>query len=412
MISASLSVISGLMLSGNGEYEDELIDPHQWFGIATAIMSIIFYALYRFNKTKRTVKVFSIIVFLMVIVTGHLGGSVTRGPEYLIEPFSGTEETAVVIKPIPDIQKAVLYTDIVQPLLQARCYNCHGPRKHRGKLRLDEKERIIKGGKNGKTVVAGKPEDSEMIERMMLPLDHDDHMPPKGKPQLTKQQKDVLYWWISSGADFSKKVSELKQTEQIKPVLLTFQEGSAPPGKEITELPHESVVPADSAVIRKLIATGVMVLPVARNSNYLSANFVTVGKQADSLLKQLLPLKKQLVSLKLDGAQLDDSSIAAISEYPVLRNLQLSNTAVTDLGLTRLIKLKDLHSLNLVGTTITAKGVIKLKELKDLKNLYLYRTRITTAEQMELKKFFPTTNLDFGNYSLPMLVTDTTEVKY
>ena len=411
MIAAILSVISGLMLSENGEFEDELIDPHKWFGVATAIISIIFYALYRFNTSKRTVKIFSSLVFIMVIVTGHLGGSVTRGPEYLVEPFTEIEKQAFHMKPIPDIQNAVLYADVVQPLLEARCYNCHGPRKHRGKLRLDEKEMILKGGKNGKIVVAGKPDSSEMIERMMLPLDHDDHMPPKGKPQLTRQQKDILSWWVSTGADFNKKVSELKQPQQIKPVLLALQEGGAPE-KEITDLPAGNVAPADSAVISKLIATGVMVLPVARNSNYLSANFVTVGKQADSLLKQLLPLKKQLVSLKLDGAHLHDSSVAAISEYSTLRNLQLSNTAVTDQGLTNLIRLKDLHSLNLVGTTVTAKGVVKLKELKDLKNLYLYRTRISTSEGIELKKNFPSTNLDFGNYSLPMLATDTTELKY
>ena len=412
MIAAILSVISGLILSGNGEYEDELVDPHEWFGIATAITSIIFYVLYRFNSGKRMAKIFSIVVFLMVIVTGHLGGSVTRGPEYLIEPFTGIDESVVHIKPIPDIQKAVLYADVVQPILEARCYNCHGPRRHRGKLRLDEKEMIIKGGKNGKIFVAGKPDSSEMIERLMLPLDHDDHMPPKGKPQLTRQQKDVLYWWVSTGADFSKKVSELKQTAQIRSVLLAFQEGSAPMGKELTELPGEKVAPADSAVIRKLIAAGVMVLPVARNTNYLSANFVSVSKRADSLLKQLRPLTKQLISLKLDGAQLHDSSIAALSEYFALRNLQLSNTAVTDQGLSKLIRLKDLHSLNLVGTMVTAKGVVKLKELKDLKNLYLYGTRISAAEQMELKKNFPATNLDFGNYSLPMLATDTTVVKY
>jgi len=412
MIAAIFSVGSGLLLSQNGEYDKELIDPHEWSGIATAILCIALYLMYRFEANKRAVKIFSIAVLIMVTVTGHLGSSLTRGPEYLLEPFTAAAETAVVMKPIPDIQKAVLYTDVVQPLLQARCYSCHGPRKQKGKLRLDEKDLIIKGGKNGKTVVPGKPDDSEMIERMLLPPDHDDHMPPKGKPQLTRYQMDVLYWWVSTGADFNKKVGELKQTEKIKPVLLALQEGSAPPEKEITDVPAENVAPADTAVVRKLIASGVMVLPVALNSNYLSANFVTVANQADSLLKSLLPLKKQVVSLKLDGAMLNDSSITTISQYAVLRNLQLSNTAISDQGLTYILKLKNLHSLNLVGTGVTAKGVVRLKELKDLKNLYLYRTQISDGERLELKKNFPAANLDFGNYSLPMLATDTTELKY
>jgi len=61
---------------------------------------------------------------------------------------------------------------------------------------------------------------------------------------------------------------------------------------------------------------------------------------------------------------------------------------------------------------VTAKGVVKLKELKDLKTLYLYKTRISTAERIELKKNFPAANLNFGNYSLTMLATDSSEVKY
>lgn len=241
-------------------------------------------------------------------------------------------------------------------------------------------------------------------------MDHEDHMPPKNKAQLTKQQISVLQWWVNSGADFNKKVSELKQPENIKPVLLALETGIVTPETELTDVPEEPVNAADSTVIKKLFADGVMVMPVARNSNYLSASFVTAAGKADTLIKSLEPLKKQLISLKLDESNINDSTLTNVSGLSNLRRLQLSNTAISDAGLAKLKNLKELGSLNLVGTKVTAKGIMQIKDLKALKYLYLYKTSITPAERDELKKSFPETILDFGNYSLPMLASDTTEV--
>jgi Leucine-rich repeat (LRR) protein len=175
-------------------------------------------------------------------------------------------------------------------------------------------------------------------------------------------------------------------------------------------VPEDPVNAGETAGIRKLSTNGVMVMAVARNSNYLSASFVTAGSRADTLVKLLEPLKKQLISLKLDQSNVNDSTLTTISNLSNLRRLQLSNTMISDAGLVKLKKLKELGSLNLVGTKVTARGVAQLKDLKSLKYLYLYKTSITDQERAELKKNFPETALDFGNYSLPMLATDTTEV--
>ena len=410
MLSALAAVVTGLLLEGSGEYEEEFAEPHQWSGITAATLSIILYILYRKNAKRNFVKIFSAMVLVMIAITGHLGGTVTRGPEFLTEPFNQSTHKTVTIKPIPNIQNVVAFNDVVQPILKEGCYNCHGPNKQKGKLRFDEKEAIIKGGKSGKTVVAGKPEESEMIKRLLLPRDHEDHMPPKNKAQLTKQQISVLQWWVNAGADFNKKVSELKQSENIKPVLLALETGTVIPENELTEVPEEPVNAGDTAIIRKLSASGVMVMPVARNSNYLSASFVNAGNMADTLVKLLEPLKKQLIALKLDQSNVTDSTLTTISNLSNLRRLQLSNTAISDAGLVKLRKLKELGSLNVVGTKVTATGVMQMKDLKSLKYLYLYKTSITEQEREELKKSFPETALDFGNYSLPMLATDTTEV--
>jgi hypothetical protein len=191
-----------------------------------------------------------------------------------------------------------------------------------------------------------------------------------------------------------------------------LQSGSSSKEKETTELPEQPVAVADSGIIRKLTESGVTVTPVSRESNYLAANFVSSGGNLDSSLLMLLNLKKQLISLKLDGVLLKDTSISNIAAFTILRRLQLSNTSLNDQGLIKLKNLKELRSLNLVATKITAKGLIQLKDLKQLKNIYLYKTAISDGEKTELKKLFPDTNLDFGNYILPMLKADTTEIKY
>jgi uncharacterized membrane protein/mono/diheme cytochrome c family protein len=408
MLCAVAAALTGLALSSSGDYEEDLVEPHEWAGISLAAISVVLYFLYRRRVSGKIIKGTTAVLLVLIMLTGHLGGSITHGSDYLTAPLTAS---APEMKPIPDIQQAMLYTDVVEPLFRSRCYNCHSSRKQKGKLRLDEQELILKGGETGNTIIAGKPEESELIERLLLPLDHDDHMPPKGKPQLTKEQISVLQWWVSTGADFHKKVNELKQTEQIKPVLLALQSGDAQNDKGIPDLPTAPVDAPDSAIVSALTEAGVMVLPVARESNYLTANFVTASAAAEKLLDDLLQLKKQVVSIKLDQAKVSDSSLKKIAAFSQLRKLQLSNTPITDEGLKHLAALKELRSLNLVGTKITAKGLLALKDLKLLKYLYLYQTGVSAAEREQVKKMFPDATIDFGNYALPMLATDTTETK-
>ncbi len=65
-----------------------------------------------------------------------------------------------------------------------------------------------------------------MIKRCLLPETDDDHMPPKGKPQLSESQIALLSWWIEQGASADKKVSDLKISEQVKPALASLTSGS------------------------------------------------------------------------------------------------------------------------------------------------------------------------------------------
>jgi uncharacterized membrane protein len=409
MLGAILSSVSGYMLSLSGDYEAQLVGWHQWLGISTAIVSLMLWVLYKFSIAVKTARFVSVLIIVLITVTGHLGGSLTHGEDYLTKGLQSGSESAA-IKPIPNIQEAVVYTDVVQPLLEAKCYSCHGSSKQKGKLRLDQQEFILKGGKNGNTLEPGNADESEMIKRMLLPLDNEDHMPPKEKPQLTALEISLLQWWVNSGAHFNKKVKELPQTEKIKPALLSLQAGSADKEQRMTDVPEEPVVKADESIIGRLKKAGVLVIPVAQNSNYLSVNFVTATSSVDSLVPLLQSLNKQIVWLKLDQASLKDASMDVIAKLTTLTRLQLSNTDITDKGLLKLRSLEKLQSLNLTGTKITAAGVVQLKGLKQLTHLYLYQTGVSTADWNLLRQSFPAAQLDSGRYSVPILASDTTKI--
>ena len=53
-----------------------------------------------------------------------------------------------------------IYSKQIKPLLQERCYSCHGALKQKSGLRLDTVEAMRKGGSDGPAVVSGQPEKS------------------------------------------------------------------------------------------------------------------------------------------------------------------------------------------------------------------------------------------------------------
>jgi hypothetical protein len=128
-------------------------------------------------------------------------------------------------------------------------------------------------------------------------------------------------------------------------------------------------------------------------------------------LQLLVPLKKQLIQLKLGNSNITDANLEAIAGLSSLTGLFLEKTAITDKGIMVLKNLLQLQYLNLVGTKVTAKGLELLKDLKNLKQVYLYQTMISGSEWSNLKKIFPKTIIDTGGYKVPMLESDTTELK-
>jgi uncharacterized membrane protein/mono/diheme cytochrome c family protein len=410
MISAVASCITGYILSNSGDYDEELVGRHQWFGISVAAVSVVYYLLYHFKTVVKYTWLFPVVLIMLIAITGHLGGSLTHGSDYLTGSFKETADTVIGKKLIPDVQEAVAYTDIIQPLLHDRCYGCHGANKQKGKLRMDQTDLLMRGGKDGVVIEAGKADESEMIKRITLEKADEHHMPPKEKPQLTEKEIALLHWWISSGASFTKKTKDLAQPEKIKPVLFSLQ-NAVPEKKNTADVPLLPVEKASEAIIKKLKDKGVVVMPLALNSNYLDISFVTAPVADDTTVQLLLPLKKQLVWLNLSNTRISDVSTKVISQCANLTRLELGGTRITDKGLSNLTALAQLQSLNLVNTKVTAAGLMKLKTLQQVKTIFFYQSAIKNTDWNQLQKAFPKTVLDSGGYAVPLFETDTMLVK-
>lgn len=411
---AFASCITGYLLSISDDYDQTMVSWHMWMGIAVTLVSLILYAkeknpLFAVNK-----KLLSIGLFAMVMITGHLGGSLTHGSDYLTKPFrqmlDNDSATNTVIKPIANLPEAIVYTDIISPIIESKCSGCHNANKQKSGLRMDELNLLMKGGKNGKIIKPGNADESELIKRLLLPTDDDHHMPPKEKPQPSESQIALLHWWITNNADPTKKVKDFVQTDKIKPILAALQT-TVTEQKVRTDIPATAVAPADKKVIEQLKARNMMVLPVAQNTHYLMAGFVTDSIVDKTDLQLLARLKPQLIWLKLNNTNIADDALGTIAELTHLTKLDLSNTLITDKGLAVLNANTHLQTLNLVGTKVTGAGVATLKNLNQLQWLYLYKTGAVSKDWPLLKATFPKTNIDTGGYLVPLLSVDTIEVK-
>ena len=91
------------------------------------------------------------------------------------------------------------FREKVEPILAARCYECHSEEsgKQKGGLWLDRKAAWQHGGDAGPTLVPGAVEESLLVHSIRY-LDEDLQMPPKGR--LPEDEIEILERWIAMGA--------------------------------------------------------------------------------------------------------------------------------------------------------------------------------------------------------------------
>lgn len=415
-----LSASMGWGLAQSGEYEPDTLQIHQWLGISTCFLSAYLAYLVRKSPDGKFTKALWIIGFLCLSITGHYGGNLTHGSDYLtaglpdsarkmlgMAPIQKTEDAEGGPK-ISNLQEALVYAQIVKPILDQKCTSCHNGEKQKGKLRLDSPEFIGKGGKHGQIISAGMPLESELIKRLLLDPSDEHHMPPKGKTPLTDNEIALLHWWVQHGADFKKKVADLPVDEKIKPALASLTAGEKSQESAVFSI---SVDPADEADLERLRKHGLLANPVANDQAFIEVNAVNAPQISAKELADLNKVQSQIMRLKLGNTQIRGDVMKLISGMPHLVQLDLNHTKIGDQDLQNLTNLAYLESLNLVGTDIGDAGISSLAKIKSLKRVYLWQSKVSEKGILQLKKMRPDLAVQLGFKGRWPLEVDSAQIK-
>ena len=420
---ASLACVAGYFLSLGGGYDAALLESHKWQGVGVAVFAWIAWMVssVRINEKIPRISALYLPAFglstLLTLTAGHDGGSLTHGEGYLTqnlpEPLRGmagmppAQVLSTEIKPIENIEQAVVYEDIVKPMMKQSCVQCHNESKKKGDLRLDEFSFILKGGEGGPALVAGKSTESDLVKRCLLPENDDDHMPPKGKPQLTNEQIALLSWWIDQGAPVDKKVAELKVSELVKPALASLKSGRSGTGSEIggrseSLISKLKVAAPDEKSIEVLRKAGLTVNKLSQDQNLIEVSAVNAPNFSDAQISLLLPLSEQITWLKLGGTKISDQSLKEIARFKNLNKLHLEHTAVTDAGIADLKSLSYLQYVNLFDTKISDSGLKNIARMKSLRSVYVWQSGVTDSVVSQVGKQYPGLSIVNGLSELAM----------
>ena len=171
------------------------------------------------------------------------------------------------------------FTRDIQPIFAKHCVSCHGPEKQKGGLRLDARAAALKGGDDGKVIIAGKSAESRLVQ-FVAGLDKDKVMPPKGE-RLSSAEVAALREWIDAGAswpDDGKAVRVRNGHWAFQPVPASLiseavisnqwakSERARTTGKRPTgSLNTDSLItsPIDAFITARMVTNGLAMLPLA-----------------------------------------------------------------------------------------------------------------------------------------------------
>ncbi len=368
----SITALFGFFLSRQGDYGADALSQHK---IGGTILSILCYVLVlvfdRYEKAQTVFFGLSVLAIGSLLFVGHTGGTLTHGENYVFAPLKNSS------RDIP--ADASVFQKSIFPILEKKCISCHNETKAKGKLIMTSIAKFKKGGKKGVEWEVGKPEQSRMIKYIHLPLEDDNHMPPDGKPQLTKQEIDLLESWIKSGADFEIKLADLKENDSLKILASAMSTVS---GEIETKVYGFSAVPEE--IITRLNTPFRSVFPLYQNSPAVQADFFIKESYEVKALEELKEVQEQLVVLNLSKMPVTDRDLSIIGSFKNLEKLNLNFSTIKGTGLSSLQSLKNLSSLSLAGTEVTSESINTILDLPVLKELFIWNTRITEQEKEKL----------------------------
>jgi uncharacterized membrane protein len=229
-VTAVTAATFGVFLSWSGGYDPDLTWWHKWLGIAVAVLMVLATLLklgYDRLDTARFRYAYWVVLLCAVGVmfpASHYGASMTHGSTWLTKYLPPELEFLKPIlgegaEPTSSEMTEGLFAQEIQPILEAKCYECHNADKQDGDYRMDDLEWLVVGGESERAAIV--PSDamtSHLVELILLPEENEDVMPPYGKPKLESAETIAIIQWINRGAplgDYVPPAPEVKEKAEI-----------------------------------------------------------------------------------------------------------------------------------------------------------------------------------------------------
>jgi len=134
----------------------------------------------------------------------------------LVTVLTGSGQPCVAAEP-----RAIDFNRDIRPILSNNCFQCHGPDEEERKadLRLDQEEGAASASGGLSAIVKGKPDDSEMIRRIVSTSSDEVMPPPATGKKLSAKEIELLKEWVRQGAPYAKHWSWVKPQRPELPTL-------------------------------------------------------------------------------------------------------------------------------------------------------------------------------------------------
>lgn len=291
---------------------------------------------------------------------------------------------------LPSPLLAVDFKADIEPIFSDYCYSCHGEDDGSGKLRLHSPEAITESLKvHDDLLVAGKPDESELYERLILPEDSSKLM-PQGGPPLEKEEIELIKKWIEEGAEY--------EVTADAPATQEMPADAAAEGPQPAPIPERPPVPeASPEDVAAAEEAGALVISLYAGSHELRASFPSSRDQVtDETVAKLVPLAPQLVELDVSGTAITDEVATSLAQLRNLDTLHLERTAIGDRTVAVLVDMPYLQYLNLHSTQVTDESLEALKSVPTLRKLYLWQTPVSYEAAKALEQATPGLTVNLG----------------
>ncbi|MBS0000842.1 MAG: chitobiase/beta-hexosaminidase C-terminal domain-containing protein [Cyclobacteriaceae bacterium] len=379
-----VTAISGFLLSEENATKGDLLSSHQWMGSGVAIMAAIWYGIDGLKLNNRAFSLFiRISTVMLIIITGHYGGMVTHGRDFLAWNRGKTEITVNVP------EDPAVFEHLILPVFETKCISCHNEDKSKGGLVLENFATLLKGGKSGPSVKPGEPGQGEMMRRIQLPLSDEDHMPPPDHKQLDDSEISLLEGWIARGSLENMRASAVDAADPYHATLQAFLAVD-------THTIWQDLPEIDESVIEELSSDYYTLRRMAENSNGLSVMVLPHQEYTTHRLSHLQPVIENIVELDLSFLPLNEEEINFISRCKSLEGLEIDFTPVDDEKFNRLEDLGNLRILKAQGSRLTGKSLEKILNFKNLEKLFLWDTGIAEEDLKQIQNGNPLLEINTG----------------